>query len=94
MGHATPRLGSVPTQVRSVVQAGVVLPFSGKPPGVKVAVACRPVVVLVDRGGRELPMHAAYSAARIALPKGQRLSLVRDEAGRFSFNIELSEVTP
>ena len=31
---------SVPAQVRSVVQAGVVLPFSGKPPGVRVAVAC------------------------------------------------------
>ena len=36
---------SVPAQVRSVVQAGVVLPFSGKPQGVKVAVACRSVVV-------------------------------------------------
>ena len=36
---------SVSAQVRSVVQAGVVLPFSGKPQGVKVAVACRPVVV-------------------------------------------------
>ena len=36
---------SVSTQVRSVVQAGVVLPFSGKPQGVKVAVACRSVVV-------------------------------------------------
>ena len=45
--------------------------------------------VLVDRGGRELPMHAAYSAARIALPKEQRLSLARDDAGRFSFEIEV-----
>ena len=52
------------------------------------------LAVLVDRGGRELPMHAAYSAARIALPKEQRLSLARDEAGRFSFDIELSEVAP
>jgi pyrimidine operon attenuation protein / uracil phosphoribosyltransferase len=46
------------------------------------------LAVLVDRNGRELPIHAAVSAARIALPPGQRLSLARDEAGRFAFEIE------
>ena len=46
------------------------------------------LAVLVDRGGRELPIHAAVWAARITLPKGQRLSLAKDEAGRFSFDIE------
>ena len=46
------------------------------------------LAVLVDRGGRELPMHAAVSAARITLPRGQRLSLARGEDGRFSFDIE------
>ncbi len=45
------------------------------------------LAVLVDRGGRELPVAAAYSAARITLPAHQRLSLVRDDAGRFSFDI-------
>jgi pyrimidine operon attenuation protein / uracil phosphoribosyltransferase len=45
------------------------------------------LAVLVDRGGRELPVHAAYSAARIALPREQRLSLARDETGQFSFDI-------
>ena len=45
------------------------------------------LAVLVDRGGRELPIAAAYSAARVALPAEQRLSLARDDAGRFSFNI-------
>ena len=45
------------------------------------------LAVLVDRGGRELPIHPAYSAARIALPRTQRLSLARDEAGQFSFVI-------
>ena len=45
------------------------------------------LAVLVDRGGRELPVHPAYSAARIALPREQRLSLARDDAGRFSFVI-------
>jgi pyrimidine operon attenuation protein/uracil phosphoribosyltransferase len=46
------------------------------------------LAVLVDRGGRELPIQAAFSAARIALPRGQRLSLARDASGRFSFEIE------
>ena len=46
------------------------------------------LAVLVDRGGRELPIAAAVSAARIALPHGQRLSLARDDNGRFTFEIE------
>ncbi len=46
------------------------------------------LAVLVDRGGRELPIHAAVSAARITLPSEQRLSLARDATGRFSFDIK------
>ena len=46
------------------------------------------LAVLVDRGGRELPISAAVSAARMTLPKEQRLSLAKDSAGRFSFDIE------
>ncbi len=46
------------------------------------------LAVLVDRGGRELPIAAAYAAARVALPGGQRLSLARADDGRFSFDIE------
>ena len=46
------------------------------------------LAVLVDRGGRELPIHPAYSAARITLPAHQKLSLARDDAGRFSFDIQ------
>ena len=45
------------------------------------------LAVLVDRGGRELPIAAAVSAARITLPKQQHLSLAKDDAGRFSFDI-------
>jgi pyrimidine operon attenuation protein / uracil phosphoribosyltransferase len=45
------------------------------------------LVVLVDRGGRELPVAAAYSAARISLPASQRLTLARDEAGTFRFEV-------
>ena len=46
------------------------------------------LAVLVDRGGRELPIHPAYSAVRITLPKEHKLRLARDEAGRFSFDIK------
>jgi len=46
------------------------------------------LAVLVDRGGRELPIHPAYSAARITLPSEQTLRLARDDAGRFSFDIK------
>ena len=56
----------------------------GRPASVKLA-------VLVDRGGREMPVDAAFAAARIALPATQRLSLARDEAGRFRFAVEVAE---
>jgi pyrimidine operon attenuation protein/uracil phosphoribosyltransferase len=46
------------------------------------------LAVLVDRGGRQLPIQPSYSAARITLPQGERLSLARGADGRFSFNIE------
>lgn len=52
----------------------------GRPAGVTLA-------VLVDRGGRELPIEAAVAAARITLPAEQRLAFARDDAGRFSFDI-------
>jgi pyrimidine operon attenuation protein/uracil phosphoribosyltransferase len=44
--------------------------------------------VLVDRGGRELPIEASFAAAKIALPAEQRLSLRRADTGRFTFNVE------
>jgi pyrimidine operon attenuation protein/uracil phosphoribosyltransferase len=52
----------------------------GRPASVQLA-------VLVDRGGRELPIEAAFAAARIVLPAAQRLRLARDAAGRFSFSV-------
>ena len=48
------------------------------------------LAVLVDRGGRELPIAAAFAAAKIVLPAAQKLSLARDEAGRFSFAVKES----
>ncbi|MEO5733191.1 MAG: bifunctional pyr operon transcriptional regulator/uracil phosphoribosyltransferase PyrR [Rubrivivax sp.] len=49
------------------------------------------LAVLVDRGGRELPMAAEVAALRIepaALPSGGRLALARDGGGRFSFAMQ------
>jgi pyrimidine operon attenuation protein/uracil phosphoribosyltransferase len=46
------------------------------------------LAVLVDRGGRELPVQADVCAARVALPVSQSLALARSNAGAFSFNVE------
>jgi pyrimidine operon attenuation protein/uracil phosphoribosyltransferase len=46
------------------------------------------LAVLVDRGGRELPVQADVCAARIALPASQSLALARSNAGVFSFKVE------
>jgi pyrimidine operon attenuation protein/uracil phosphoribosyltransferase len=46
------------------------------------------LAVLVDRGGRELPVQADYAAARVTLPSDQSLALARDAQGRFSFQVE------
>jgi pyrimidine operon attenuation protein/uracil phosphoribosyltransferase len=46
------------------------------------------LAVLVDRGGRELPIQPAYAAAKVALPAAQRLSLARGDDGRFAFSVE------
>ena len=53
----------------------------GRPASVKLA-------VLVDRGGRQLPIQADFAAARVALPDTQSLALARDATGRFSFDVE------
>jgi pyrimidine operon attenuation protein / uracil phosphoribosyltransferase len=44
------------------------------------------LAVLVDRGGRELPIQASVTAARIVLPAEQRLTLARTDDGRFTFS--------
>ena len=53
----------------------------GRPASVK-------LVVLVDRGGRELPIQPDLAVSRITLPAGQSLELARDAAGGFSFHVE------
>jgi pyrimidine operon attenuation protein / uracil phosphoribosyltransferase len=53
----------------------------GRPASVKLA-------VLVDRGGRELPVQADLAVARVSLPPGQSLQLERDAAGRFRLDVQ------
>ena len=53
----------------------------GRPASVKLA-------VLVDRGGRELPMQADFAAARVTLSPEQSLALARSDSGAFSFDVK------
>ena len=53
----------------------------GRPASVSLA-------VLVDRGGRELPIQPSFAAARVTLAPEQRLSLAQGEGGRFAFAVE------
>lgn len=53
----------------------------GRPASVK-------LVVLVDRGGRQLPVQPDLAIARVALPATQSLALARLENGSFSFEVQ------
>jgi pyrimidine operon attenuation protein / uracil phosphoribosyltransferase len=53
----------------------------GRPASVK-------LVVLVDRGGRELPVQADLAVARVSLPDSQTLELARTDDGRLSFQVQ------
>ncbi|MDR2219487.1 MAG: bifunctional pyr operon transcriptional regulator/uracil phosphoribosyltransferase PyrR [Methylobacillus sp.] len=45
------------------------------------------LAVLVDRGGREMPVEAQIAAAKLDLAPTQSLELLRDESGVFSFKL-------
>jgi pyrimidine operon attenuation protein / uracil phosphoribosyltransferase len=49
------------------------------------------LAVLVDRGGRQLPIEASFAAARISLPAEQQLALARSEDGKLSFQVQSAE---
>jgi pyrimidine operon attenuation protein/uracil phosphoribosyltransferase len=53
----------------------------GRPASIKLA-------VLVDRGGRQLPVHADFAAARVALADHQSLALAKRVDGGFSFDVK------
>jgi pyrimidine operon attenuation protein/uracil phosphoribosyltransferase len=46
------------------------------------------LAVLVDRGGRELPIQADVAGVRLNLPPTQTLRLTRDAQGQFAFSLE------
>jgi pyrimidine operon attenuation protein/uracil phosphoribosyltransferase len=56
----------------------------GRPASVRLA-------VLVDRGGRELPVQPEIAIARVALPASQSLELARADDGKFSFQVKAVE---
>jgi pyrimidine operon attenuation protein / uracil phosphoribosyltransferase len=53
----------------------------GRPASVSLA-------VLVDRGGRELPIQPTFTAARVTVSPQQRLALAQGEGGAFAFAVE------
>ena len=53
----------------------------GRPASVK-------LVVLVDRGGRELPVQPDLAMARVMLPASQSLALARAENGQLAFQVQ------
>ncbi|MCP5279097.1 MAG: bifunctional pyr operon transcriptional regulator/uracil phosphoribosyltransferase PyrR [Thiobacillus sp.] len=70
---------------RSVRAAMNLLFDYGRPASIRLA-------VLVDRGGRELPVCADYIGLRLDLPSNSHVNLARDEGGQLS--LVVSERTP
>jgi pyrimidine operon attenuation protein/uracil phosphoribosyltransferase len=62
---------------RSVRAAMNLLFDYGRPANIRLA-------VLVDRGGRELPICADYTGLRLDLPQTAHVNLARDDAGQLS----------
>ena len=58
----------------------------GRPASVK-------LMVLVDRGGRELPVQADVAVARLTLPASQTLALARADDGHLSFRLQEQPVS-
>ena len=46
------------------------------------------LVVLADRGGRELPICAQHCGARVDVPAGMRLRLKREASGKLALGLE------
>jgi len=53
----------------------------GRPAGIR-------LVVLADRGGRQLPICAQHCGAKVEVPAGQRLTLQRADDGRLALTLE------
>jgi pyrimidine operon attenuation protein/uracil phosphoribosyltransferase len=53
----------------------------GRPAAIELA-------VLVDRGGRELPIEPTYTGARLAVSRDLSIVVSQDDEGRFSLGVE------
>jgi pyrimidine operon attenuation protein/uracil phosphoribosyltransferase len=51
------------------------------------------LVVLADRGGRQLPICAQHCGARVEVPAGMRLRLKRNESGKLALALEPERAT-
>src|SRR5690349_4727951 len=51
------------------------------------------LVVLADRGGRQLPICAQYCGARLDVPSGMRLRLQREANGKLALALESERAT-
>jgi len=54
--------------------------------------ACIHLAVLVDRGGRELPVNPQYVGAELSLPENSMLELKQDENDKLSLELRLSNI--
>jgi pyrimidine operon attenuation protein/uracil phosphoribosyltransferase len=51
------------------------------------------LVVLADRGGRQLPIYAQHVGAKLDVPAGMRLTLKRAESGKLALALEAERGT-
>ena len=58
----------------------------GRPAGIA-------LVVLADRGGRQLPICAQHAGARVEVPTGMRLTLKRQDSGKLMLALEPERAT-
>ena len=49
------------------------------------------LVVLAERGGRELPICAQYCGSKVDVPAGMRLRLLRDDGGKLKLELQHAE---
>ena len=49
------------------------------------------LVVLAERGGRELPICAQYCGSKVDVPAGMRLRLLRDDGGKIQLELQHAE---
>jgi len=79
-GHFRANVEHNPRVCFEVDEAGEVFDY-GRPASIS-------LVVLADRGGRQLPICAQHCGARVEVPSGMRLRLKRDAAGNLALALE------